>query len=118
MGQESLRVRMVHLSEVAAALQPFQMAGPILLVGTLPLRSRPGLTEPAPQSTAAAGWKLRSVEPPRRKGKDFEPGLSYRDGMFELGGKRAITGDGGPAVRQDLYVRPAEIDHRLDSEEH
>ncbi len=38
--------------------------------------------------------------------------------MLELSRKRAVPRHGGPAVGQDLHVRAAEIDHRLDREEH
>src|SRR4051794_29539049 len=38
--------------------------------------------------------------------------------MFELGRERAVAGDGGPAVFEHLYVRAADVDHRLDGEDH
>src|SRR5690606_40503977 len=38
--------------------------------------------------------------------------------MFVLRGQRAVAGNRGPAVGENLYVRLAEIDHRLDGENH
>ncbi len=40
------------------------------------------------------------------------------DGVLELGRQRAVARHRGPAVGQHLHVRAAEIDHRLDREEH
>src|SRR5258707_12910080 len=38
--------------------------------------------------------------------------------MLELRRQRAVARHGGPAVGQDFYMRLAEIDHRLDGEDH
>ena len=38
--------------------------------------------------------------------------------MLELGRQRAVAGDRGPAVVEDLHVGSAKVDHRLDGEEH
>src|SRR2546428_2540714 len=38
--------------------------------------------------------------------------------MLELRRQRTVARHRGPAVRQDFYMRLAEIDHRLDGEEH
>ncbi len=38
--------------------------------------------------------------------------------MFELGGERAVAGHRRPAVVEHLAVGPADVDHRLDGEEH
>ena len=38
--------------------------------------------------------------------------------VLELGGQRAVAGDRRPAVGQHLHMRAAEIDHRLDGEQH
>src|SRR3546814_5735733 len=38
--------------------------------------------------------------------------------MLELGRELHVAGDGGPAVLQDLHLRAAGVDHRLDGEEH
>ena len=38
--------------------------------------------------------------------------------MFELGRERAVAGDRGPAVVEHLHVGAADVDHRLDGEEH
>src|SRR5579859_31439 len=43
---------------------------------------------------------------------------SDADRMLELRRQRAVAGDRGPAIGEDFYVRLAEIDHRLDGEEH
>jgi hypothetical protein len=40
------------------------------------------------------------------------------DGVLELGRERAVAGHGGPAVGEDLHAGFAEIDHRLDGEDH
>src|SRR5262245_65394596 len=60
----------------------------------------------------------RAVEALRREREDLDPGLGHRHGVLELGGERAVAGDRGPAVGKHLHVRAAEIDHRLDREEH
>ena len=38
--------------------------------------------------------------------------------MLELGGERAVAGDRGPAVVEQLHVGAADVDHRLDGEDH
>src|SRR5688572_20871480 len=38
--------------------------------------------------------------------------------MLELGGEAAVAGHRGPAVVEQLAVRLADVDHRLDREEH
>src|SRR5271168_3709827 len=38
--------------------------------------------------------------------------------MLELRRQRTVAGHRGPAVGQNLHMRLAEIDHRLDGEEH
>src|SRR3546814_12250335 len=38
--------------------------------------------------------------------------------MFELGGEGAVAGDGSPAVVEHLARGLADVDHRLDGEEH
>ena len=38
--------------------------------------------------------------------------------MFELGRERAITGNGGPAVVEQLHFGTSDIDHWFDGEEH
>src|SRR4051794_17207687 len=44
--------------------------------------------------------------------------LGDTERMFELGGQRPVAGDRRPAVVEHLHVGPADIDHRLDREEH
>src|SRR6185437_6059264 len=43
--------------------------------------------------------------------------VRHADRMLELRRQRAVAGDRGPAVREYLHMRLAEIDHRLDGEE-
>src|SRR4051794_28848006 len=50
--------------------------------------------------------------------KYLAAGVGDADRMFELSRKRAVTGDGGPAVFEHLHVRAADVDHRLDGEDH
>src|SRR5690242_8682833 len=38
--------------------------------------------------------------------------------MLELRGERAVAGYGGPAVVEHLHVGAADVDHRLDGEDH
>ena len=38
--------------------------------------------------------------------------------MLKLGGKRSVLGDRSPAVRKDLNVETASINHRLNREKH
>src|SRR4030088_935597 len=53
-----------------------------------------------------------------RQREDFDAIAGDADRMLELRRQRAVARHGGPAVRQDFDVRLAEIDHRLDGEEH
>src|SRR3546814_4335436 len=52
------------------------------------------------------------------EGEDLVAGGGDADGMLELGRELHVAGDGGPAVLQDLHLRAAGVDHRLDGEEH
>jgi len=52
------------------------------------------------------------------EGEDFCACGGDADGVLELRGQFPVACDGCPAVRQDLDRRFAEIDHRLDGEEH
>src|SRR4051794_7240768 len=47
-----------------------------------------------------------------RQRENLDAVLRDADRMLELRRQRAVAGHRGPAVRQDLYVRLAEIDHR------
>src|SRR5262245_33060107 len=67
---------------------------------------------------ARRGRHLRPVEALGRQREDLDPALRHRDGVLELGGERAVARHRGPAVGEHLHVRAAEIDHRLDREEH
>src|SRR4029079_171733 len=60
----------------------------------------------------------RLVQSGGREGKDLDAVLGDPDGVLELRGKRAVAGDGGPSIGQHFHVRAAEIDHRLNREEH
>src|SRR5665811_206610 len=53
-----------------------------------------------------------------RQGKNLDAGRGHADRMLELRRQRAVARHRGPAVGQDFDVRLAEIDHRLDGEEH
>src|SRR5687768_3921624 len=69
----------------------------------------------------AAGGRLgvrRLVEPGRAFGEDLAAVLGDSDAVLELGGEAAVAGDGGPAVVEQFDRRLADIDHRLDGEEH
>src|SRR5204862_943566 len=60
----------------------------------------------------------RGIEPGRAPGEDLAAVLGDPDRMLELGGKASIAGDRGPAVVEDLGGGLADVDHRLDGEEH
>src|SRR6266852_2984557 len=53
-----------------------------------------------------------------RQREDLDPGRGHADRVLELRRLRAVARHRGPAVGQDLHMRLAEIDHRLDSEKH
>src|SRR5690606_6763961 len=54
----------------------------------------------------------------RGEGKDLAASLGDTHRVLILRGKRTVAGDSRPAVRQHLHMRLAEIDHRLDREDH
>src|SRR5262245_63780676 len=60
----------------------------------------------------------RLVEAPRRQRKNLDAVLSHPNRMLELGRQGPVPRDRGPAIGQDFHVRPAEVDHRLDRENH
>src|SRR5688572_24797703 len=60
----------------------------------------------------------RLVEPGGTPGEDLAAVLGDADAMLELGGEAAVAGDGGPAVVEQFDRRLADVDHRLDGEEH
>src|SRR3984893_11767665 len=62
------------------------------------------------------GWRLLGVA--LRQREDLDAIAGDADRMLELRRQRAVAGHGGPAVRQNLHMRLAEIDHRIDGEEH
>src|SRR3954468_5003442 len=76
------------------------------------LRSAP------PSLSALCGRELRAVEPFGGEREDFHAAVGHGDGVLELRRERTVAGHGGPAVGEHLHVRTAEIDHRLDGEEH
>src|SRR5438874_2397779 len=61
-------------------------------------------------------WRVVNAQ--GRAGKHFAAGLGHADSVLELRRERAVARDGRPAVAQNLHMRPAEIDHRLDRKEH
>src|SRR5262249_41742668 len=76
----------------------------------------------APES--AKPWAMsvlmdrRIIAPRRRAGEYFAAGFGDADRVLELRRQRPVASDRRPAVAQDLHMRPAEIDHRLDREDH
>src|SRR5438128_869295 len=60
----------------------------------------------------------RLIQPLRALRKNLAAGFGDSDRMFELGRERAVAGDGGPAVVEQFYVGAADVDHRLDGEDH
>src|SRR5262245_7620041 len=52
------------------------------------------------------------------EGEHLASRLGDADRVLELRRQRPVAGHRRPAVRQDLHRRLAEIDHRLDGEEH
>src|SRR3954470_10244838 len=60
----------------------------------------------------------RPVQPGRALREDLAAILGDADAVLELRGQRAVAGDGGPAVLEQLHAGLADVDHRLDREEH
>src|SRR6185312_8767097 len=60
----------------------------------------------------------RPVQPTRRYGEHLATCLGYAHGVLELRGQGPVARDRRPAVRQYLHMRLAEIDHRLNGEQH
>src|SRR5205085_3007236 len=71
-------------------------------------RARPGMTS----------WDQRLLAVALRQRKNLDAVLGDADRMLELRRQRTVARHRGPAVGQDFYMRLAEIDHRLDGEEH
>src|SRR5690606_30637072 len=63
-------------------------------------------------------WQAGPIEPRGREGEDLAAGRGDPDGMLVLGREGPVAGDGGPAVGEDFDVRLADVDHRLDGEDH
>src|ERR1700686_2594208 len=53
-----------------------------------------------------------------RERENLDAISGHADRMLELRRQRTVARHRGPAVGQDLHMRLAEIDHRLDGEEH
>src|SRR3546814_602528 len=78
-----------------------------------------------PEHDGVGGWRARAGRLGVRRlvpalggeGEDLVAGGGDADGMLELGRELHVAGDGGPAVLQDLHLRAAGVDHRLDGEE-
>src|SRR3954470_8297533 len=69
----------------------------------------------------ASGSQLRVgwlIQPCRALCKNLAAGFGDADRMLELRRERAVAGDGCPAVVEQLYVGAADVDHRLDGEDH
>ena len=62
--------------------------------------------------------RMRAVEPFGRERENLDAALGDPDRVLELRRQRAVARHRGPAVGEHLHVRAAEIDHRLDGEEH
>src|SRR5439155_25993951 len=60
----------------------------------------------------------RPVAALRGSGENLDAGFGYTDTVLELRGGRAVARYRRPAVVQNLHAVAAEIDHRLDGEEH
>src|SRR3569832_306176 len=58
------------------------------------------------------------IEPFGRQSEDFDPILRNPHRMFELRRQRAVARHRGPAIAEDFDAIIAQIDHRLDGEEH
>src|SRR5687767_5068504 len=70
-----------------------------------------------PQGFVLSGVR-RLVEAARAPGENLAAILGDADRMLELGGERAVAGDRGPAVVEQFHVGAADVDHRLNGEEH
>src|SRR5216683_8307014 len=60
----------------------------------------------------------RAVEGGGGEGEYLVAGRGDADRMLELRRERAVLGDGGPAVVENLHLPAAGIDHRLDGKDH
>src|SRR5262249_1198832 len=61
-------------------------------------RQSVGLARFGAVSRARRDGGTRTVEPSRRQREDVDAGLGHREGVFELGGERAVARHRGPAV--------------------
>lgn len=50
--------------------------------------------------------------------EDFRPGVGSENGVFEMGGERAIGGGDSPTVRKSPGTMASGVDHRLDCQGH
>jgi hypothetical protein len=53
-----------------------------------------------------------------RQGEDLDAGLGDADRMLVLRRQRAVARHRCPAILHQRHIAPAEIDHRLDGEDH
>src|SRR5215213_4962315 len=60
----------------------------------------------------------RAVQSGRAFREDLAAVVGDPDAVLELRGQGAVAGDGGPAVLEQFDARLADVDHRLDREEH
>ena len=84
-------------------------------MGSPPASSNSGI-RPARATLGAAPGQPRAAGGRQRENLDAR--RRDADRVLELRRERAVARHGGPAVGQELYVRAAEIDHRLDGEDH
>src|SRR4029079_14357806 len=70
------------------------------------------------QASAQSGCNERLLGVALRQREDLDAGRGHAARMLELRRQRAVARHRGPAVGEDLHMRLAEIDHRLDGEEH
>src|SRR5207342_1075951 len=70
------------------------------------------------QASARSGRNERLLGVALRQREDLDAGCGHADRVLELRRQRAVARHRGPAVGQDFHMRLAEIDHRLDREEH
>ncbi len=71
-----------------------------------------------PDQAALVSLIRRAIEPAGEEVKISQPVVGHADGMLELGREFAVARHRRPAVGQDFHVRLAEVDHRLDGEQH
>lgn len=82
------------------------------------ISSAPQLPDCERRENETLGRQAGAVELFGGEREDLAAGVSHADRVFVLRRQRAVACHRGPAVRQDFHMRPAEVDHRLDGEDH